>query len=156
MPELPEVETMARELAPLVVGSCIIDAWTDWPRAVRHPDVEGYVAALIGRRIVDVWRRGKWLVFRLDRGSLIIQVKMTGQLSVGPADAPRVRHVHATWTFEDGRQMRLRDVRKFARIGAYEAADLDLALGLQGPEPLAPAFTGAGASGSGPCRLTLS
>ena len=82
MPELPEVETMARELAPLVVGAEIAEAWTDWPPAVRHPDPAGYLAALPGRRIAGVRRRAKWLVVDLDRGALVIQVKMIGQLSV--------------------------------------------------------------------------
>jgi formamidopyrimidine-DNA glycosylase len=141
MPELPEVETMARELAPLVVGATIAQAWTDWPPAVRHPDMAGYLAALPGRRIEGLRRRGKWLIFDLDGGALVVQVKMTGQLSVLPADAPRDRHVHATWTFADGRQLRLRDVRKFARIGAYDTSSLQATLALQGPEPLETAFT---------------
>ena len=132
---------MARELAPLVVGATITEAWTDWPAAVRHPDPAGYAVALAGRTIVGVRRRAKWLVADLDRGALVIQVKMTGQLSVVPADSPLDRHVHATWTFADGRQMRLRDVRKFARIGAYEADALAIALAQHGPEPLEAGFT---------------
>jgi len=141
MPELPEVETMARELAPLVVGATISEAWTDWPAGVRHPDPAAYVAALTGRTILDVRRRAKWLVLDLDRGALVIQVKMTGQLTVVARQTPRDRHVHATWTFADGRQMRLRDVRKFARIGAYEAELLAATLDQHGPEPLSEAFT---------------
>ena len=141
MPELPEVETMARELAPLVVGATIASAWTDWPAAVRHPDPEGYRAALAGRTIAGVRRRAKWLVVDLDRGALVIQVKMTGQLSIVPADVARDPHVHATWTFADGRQLRLRDVRKFARIGAYETATLAAVLDRHGPEPLEADFT---------------
>jgi len=132
---------MARELAPLVVGATITEAWTDWPAAVRHPDPTGYRVALAGRTIVGVRRRAKWLVAELDRGALVIQVKMTGQLSVVPVDSPMDRHVHATWTFADGRQMRLRDVRKFARIGAYEADALAIALAEHGPEPLEAEFT---------------
>jgi len=132
---------MARELAPLVVGATITEAWTDWPAAVRHPDPTGYRVALAGRTIVGVRRRAKWLVADLDQGALVIQVKMTGQLSVVPADSPLDRHVHATWTFADGRQMRLRDVRKFARIGAYEADALAIALAQHGPEPLEAGFT---------------
>lgn len=132
---------MARELAPLVVGATISEAWTDWPPSVRHPDLAGYLAALPGQRIEAVRRRGKWLILDLDRGALIVQVKMTGQLSVVPADAPADRHVHATWTFANGRQLRLRDVRKFGRIGAYSAASLETALAQHGPEPLDAAFT---------------
>ena len=141
MPELPEVETMARELAPLIVGATISQTWTDWPPAVRHPDVTGYLDALPGRRIVGVRRRAKWLVIELDQGALVIQVKMTGQLTVVPATKPRDRYVHATWTFTDGRELRLRDVRKFARIGAYDDAALKATLDQHGPEPLGIDFT---------------
>jgi formamidopyrimidine-DNA glycosylase len=77
----------------------------------------------------------------LDRGALVIQVKMTGQLSVVPVEATGDRQVHAPWTITDGRQMRLRDVRKFARIGAYEADTLQAALAQHGPEPLEADFT---------------
>jgi formamidopyrimidine-DNA glycosylase len=141
MPELPEVETMARELAPLVVGATITSAWTDWPAAVRYPDPSGYATSLAGRTILDVRRRAKWLVLGLDRGALVIQVKMTGQLSVVAAELRRDPHVHATWTFADGREMRLRDVRKFARIGAYDPETLAVTLAQHGPEPLEPDFT---------------
>ena len=67
MPELPEVETIARELR--AAGrrvATIAEAWTDWPPAVRHPDPAGYRAALPGRTILGVRRRAKWLVMDLD------------------------------------------------------------------------------------------
>jgi formamidopyrimidine-DNA glycosylase len=81
---------------------------------------------------------------------LAIQVKMTGQLTVVPASEPRDRHVHATLTFTDGRQLRLRDTRKFARLGVFRRDEAGRLLGADeaaelfagfGPEPLDPAFT---------------
>jgi formamidopyrimidine-DNA glycosylase len=151
VPELPEVETIARELRPLVAGSRIVEAWTDWPRAVRHPTPERFCAELRGRRVLDVSRRAKWLLLWLDDDAVLaIQVKMTGQLFVVPATTPVDRHVHVALSFEDGRELRLRDVRKFARVGLYRrdetgtVRDADEALDLfagHGPEPLDPAFT---------------
>jgi formamidopyrimidine-DNA glycosylase len=151
MPELPEVETIARELEPLVRGAMIAEAWLDWPRAVRHPDPAAFVERLRGRRILGVGRRAKWLLIDLDADAvLVIQVKMTGQLFVLPGDAARDAHVHFALRLTDGRELRLRDVRKFARIGLYRRDAAGSVVGADpaaalfaghGPEPLEPAFT---------------
>lgn len=151
MPELPEVETIARELRPLVQGAVVAEAWTDWPRAIRHPSPAAFTAGLVGRRIEDVRRRAKWLVLALDGGAaLVIQVKMTGQLLVVPAAAPADRHVHVGLRFTDGRELRLRDTRKFARVGLYRQGEDGLPLDADesralfaghGPEPLEASFT---------------
>jgi formamidopyrimidine-DNA glycosylase len=120
MPELPEVETIARDLRPLLTGRTVTGARTDWPRIVAHPAVEEFVSGLRGRRVTGVERRAKWLLLDLDGGSVLaIQVKMTGQLFVVPASAPADRHVHLEIDLDDGRQLRLRDMRKFARVGLY-------------------------------------
>ncbi len=162
MPELPEVETIARELKPLVVGATISGFWTDWPRVIKHPDAGRFGPELVGREILDVGRRAKWLLLELsakpggdpapgtDSAVLAIQVKMTGQLFVLPADTPRDKHVHVVFDLADGRQLLLRDVRKFARIGLYRRHETGLILGADeskdlfsehGPEPLDDGFT---------------
>ncbi|MDQ3938203.1 MAG: DNA-formamidopyrimidine glycosylase [Chloroflexota bacterium] len=151
MPELPEVETIARELRPLLVGRTITSVWFDWPNQIKHPAPEAFADAAVGRQIVAVDRRGKWLVFSLsDAAVLIIQVKMTGQLDVLVPDAPRDRHVHAVLGLDDGRELRLRDTRKFARLGLYRRDEAGKILGAEegrelferhGPEPLDPAFS---------------
>ena len=152
MPELPEVETIARDLRPLVSGRAIVGARTDWPRIVAHPDPEAFVAGLRGRRILGVERRAKWLLLDLDGGSVLaIQVMMTGQLFVVPAGAPVDRHVHVAIDLDDGRQLRLRDMRKFARVGLYRrdgagrvVRDAGRAEGLRpGDEPARGADVGA-------------
>src|SRR6188474_2725202 len=114
MPELPEVETIARELRPLVVERTITDAWFDWPNQIKHPSPAEFVPAVRGRRILDVGRRAKWVIFDLSgEAVLAIQVKMTGQLTVVPPSDPRDKHVHATFSLDDGRELRMRDTRKF-------------------------------------------
>ena len=81
MPELPEVETMARDLAPLLRGATIEAAWWDWDKVIRHPSPEAFGRAIAGRTIEAVGRRAKWLVLDLSGdAALAIQVKMTGQL----------------------------------------------------------------------------
>jgi formamidopyrimidine-DNA glycosylase len=150
MPELPEVETIARELRPLVTGATIRDAWFDWPNQIKHPPPDQFADALRGRTILGVERRAKWLTLDLSGAAVLaIQVKMTGQLTVVAAAEPRNRHVHATLTFDDGRELRMRDTRKFGRLGVYQRDAQGRLLGADGetdllaqfgPEPLDEAF----------------
>jgi formamidopyrimidine-DNA glycosylase len=156
VPELPEVETMARELAPLVVGRTITEFRTDWPRAIRHPAPDAFAAEIAGREVLDVGRRAKWLVLSLSgrEGAapavLAVQVKMTGQLVVVPRDEAADKHVHHFFGLSDEREMRIRDTRKFGRLGLYRRDEAGAILGADearelfadfGPEPLDPDFT---------------
>lgn len=151
MPELPEVETIARELRPLVLGARITGFWTDWPRSIKHPDPDAFAAGVVGRTIDEVGRRAKWLVLELSGGWVVaLQVKMTGQVFVLPAGTPHDTHVHLRLALEDDREILIRDVRKFARIALYRRDEAGRALGSDGqtdpfealgPEPLDPAFT---------------
>ena len=148
MPELPEVETIARELRPDLVGRTITAAWLDWPRQVKHPTLDEFKARLRGRKIVSVERRAKWIVLALGpakaRGEpavLAVQVKMTGQLDVVAPDTPRDKHVHARFSLDDGNELRLHDTRKFGRFGLYTPAEAAKVLGTLGPEPLADELT---------------
>ena len=120
MPELPEVETVARDLRGLVIDATIVGATCLWPPTLRthHPDAIG--AALAGRRILGVGRRGKQLVIELSGPAILtIHLKMTGQLFVVPAALPLDPHVRLVVSFDDGRELRFRDIRKFGRIGLY-------------------------------------
>lgn len=162
MPELPEVETIARDLAPLVTGATISGSWTDWPTVIRHPDADSFAREIRGRRILGVGRRAKWLVLELSEGGVLaIQVKMTGQLFVLPEGTSHDRHVHLRLGLDPGpvaggescpgpRWLLFRDMRKFGRVGLYRRDDAGVILGAggsgelfgkHGPEPLDPAFT---------------
>jgi formamidopyrimidine-DNA glycosylase len=143
MPELPEVETIARDLRGLVAGATILGATCNWPRTLRSHEPEAFTAAVAGRTIEGVGRRGKQLLVFLgprpgavsragvgampevtdgpDAGPAVMTVhlKMTGQLFVVPAATPSDRHLHLVLQLADGRQIRFRDIRKFGRIGLY-------------------------------------
>ena len=166
MPELPEVETVARDLRGLVVGATITGARGDWPPAIAsHPTVEAFADAVAGRRVEAVGRRAKLVVVHLSGGAgtpgrdpagrdpaaLTIHLKMTGQLFVVPAGSAVDRHVHVRLALADGRELRFRDIRKFGRVGCWPldpatgelldpAAGGDLFAAF-GPEPLDDAFT---------------
>ncbi len=151
MPELPEVETIARELKPLVQGATISGVWTDWPRSIKHPEPGRFGREIVGREILDVGRRAKWLVLSLSGDAVLaIQVKMTGQIFVLPAGTTHDRHVHVRFELADGRWMLFRDIRKFGRVGLYRRGEAGQILGADdqgelfgehGPEPLADEFT---------------
>ena len=160
MPELPEVETIARELRPLLVGRTIVDAWFDWPRQIKHPAPDEFVRQIRGRQILSLDRRAKWIVVSLtgrqgansvgDEAVLAIQVKMTGYLHVVAPHAPADKHVHFRFSLDDGTEFRMRDPRKFGRMGLYKRDEAGTVLGAGeatelfaafGPEPLDDGFT---------------
>jgi formamidopyrimidine-DNA glycosylase len=146
MPELPEVETVVRDLRPPLTGRRIGDVWASG-RRLRRPWERGWGRRLRGRRVESVGRRGKWIVLGLDDGAcLVFHLGMTGQLTVTPARAPVADHTHLILDL-DGRaqQLRFRDVRRFggaAWFPAEEHAETFFRSSGLGPEPfgLDPAY----------------
>jgi formamidopyrimidine-DNA glycosylase len=146
MPELPEVETVARDLRRHLLpegggpGPVVAGARVGWVRTLRDEDPARFVDGVRGRRITAIGRRGKQLLLDLDDGSfLTIHLKMTGQLFVVPAGRPTDPYERLALRLDDGRELRFRDIRKFGRVGLYDADD-DPFDGV-GPEPLDPSFT---------------
>ena len=146
MPELPEVETVARELregqgarGPSVIGRGIERVTVKWPRHIARPSPREVQARLPGQMIQAVGRRGKYLVFQLSQDVLLIHLKMSGDLTVAPADAPRDKHAHTVFKFDDGWELRFSDTRKFGKV--FVAAQAEEVTGALGPEPLAPGVT---------------
>lgn len=146
MPELPEVETVARDLAVQVEGRTIVAVERlDWPRMVEVPeDLAAFVGALAGRRILAVGRRAKWLLIRLDQGlTLALHLRMSGSVYVPPPDGAPDRHVHLILRLDDGRAIFFHDTRKFGRARLLDAAGMAALDAAHGPEPLEDAFTPA-------------
>jgi formamidopyrimidine-DNA glycosylase len=138
MPELPEVETTVRKLRGRLRGRRIKKFKATWPRQVS-PSIAGVRRAVVGRKIERLSRRGKYIVFHLDDGSvLLVHLGMSGSLSLNKKDAT---HVRAVWELNDGSQLLFSDARKFGRIRA--AKDLGEALCGLGLEPLSKRFTAA-------------
>ncbi len=140
MPELPEVETAVRALRAPLIGRTITGARNAWPRHIALPTPDELRARVVGRRVEAIDRRGKYLVFTLsDDETLIVHLKMTGHLSVVPADTPPDPYAHTVFELDDGRELRFRDPRKFGRVYlVHDPADV---LGPLGPEPLAGEFS---------------
>jgi formamidopyrimidine-DNA glycosylase len=135
MPELPEVETVARGLRGPLVGRTLTGVGVDWPRTIGYPDLEAFQEKIVGRQVVRIGRRGKYVVIELDQGYLLIHLKMSGRLLVPPATDPLDKHTHLYLDLDDGHRLCFHDVRKFGR--AYLVDEPTQVTGHLGPEPLA-------------------
>src|SRR5512136_2968500 len=101
MPELPEVETTRRGIEPHLVGRTIT-AFTARAPKLRLPLPADLAGQLVGQRVIEVMRRGKYLLVRCDAGTLIIHLGMTGHLRVVPAATPARRHDHVDLALDNG------------------------------------------------------
>ncbi|HKW44679.1 MAG TPA: bifunctional DNA-formamidopyrimidine glycosylase/DNA-(apurinic or apyrimidinic site) lyase [Candidatus Eremiobacteraceae bacterium] len=119
MPELPEVETIARGLRDLLRGKRIRSISVAWPRTVDGRSLA--IGSLVGRRIDDVGRVGKFVAIALDdQRTLTVHLRMTGSLRVEPVKTPPDRHERLAVEFHDGSSLRFVDPRKFGRIRLLE------------------------------------
>ena len=142
MPELPEVETTLRGIAPHMVQHSIA-AITVRNRSLRWP-VPSEVACAEGQRVVACRRRAKYLLVELERGGLMIHLGMSGSLRIcGPDDAPR-KHDHVDILMDSGHVVRFNDPRRFGALLWWDAEpDEHPLLRDLGPEPLSEGFSGA-------------
>jgi len=144
MPELPEVETIARLIRPRLEGRTIEGCEVRWTRTLGGLSRPAFARAVVGARLSRVWRRGKFLVADLEQegrptGALVAHLRMTGRVHVEPHGWDAGPYLKVKLALDDGASLFFIDVRKFARLCyASDAADL---LGELGPEPLSDAFT---------------
>jgi formamidopyrimidine-DNA glycosylase len=141
MPELPEVETTRRGLAPLVTAHRIARL-TVRERRLRWPIAKGLNGKLAGREVVALNRRGKYLLFELDRGCLLIHLGMSGSLRYLPEAVPVRTHDHFDIVLDGGALLRYNDPRRFGSLHYTTAPENHPLLRDLGPEPFADAFTG--------------
>ena len=141
MPELPEVETTRRGIAPHIQGKRITAVIVRQPR-LRWPVAGDLAKTLVGQRVTAVDRRAKYLLVHTPRGSLIMHLGMSGSLRVLPADSPVAKHDHLDLVFDD-QCLRLHDPRRFgAVLWCKDAIEQHPLLRHLGPEPLSHDFDG--------------
>ena len=168
MPELPEVETVARDLARSVTGATVRSVTWTWDRSIRHPTPPArFALELRDATIARVGRRAKSVLLHLADGRVVtVALRMTGALLVEPPGTPSDPYVRVALQLTDGRELRFRDVRKFGRIGLWAGGGLRRRRGsaargsravaearspyrvgdvfaAHGPEPLAASFSAA-------------
>ncbi len=148
MPELPEVETVRQGLAQWVVDRRIARVEVRHPRAVRRhlPGPAHFAAALAGRTITDVRRRGKYLWLPLDSGDAVIgHLGMSGQLLLQPPQTPDEKHLRVRFGFDDdGPELRFVDQRTFGGLMLSEGgAELPAEIAHIARDPMDPLFSDA-------------
>ncbi|HMF27939.1 MAG TPA: bifunctional DNA-formamidopyrimidine glycosylase/DNA-(apurinic or apyrimidinic site) lyase [Candidatus Cybelea sp.] len=138
MPELPEVETVVRDLRPCLVGRRVT-ALRVGKKSLRRKWSAAWKKQIVGRCVQAIERRGKWILLDLDGPWLLVHLGMTGQFVVAAADEPRQNHTHLVFTLEGGgHELRFRDIRRFGSAAYHPTrADIDAYLAKQrlGPEP---------------------
>lgn len=144
MPELPEVETIRRGLTCQVEGRQIVAVDIRLPRLITGQTAEEFIERVVGRRILLLDRRGKYLLFRLeDDMTLVIHLRMTGRLYCRkPNDAPD-SYARLIFDLDNGDRLVFADVRTLGTLSALRSEELGIIHGLatMGPEPLSTEFT---------------
>ncbi len=140
MPELPEVETTCRGIAPHVTGHIVKDVIVRQAK-LRWPIPRGLKQKLVGHKIQAVERRAKYLLLRFKHGTLILHLGMSGSLRIIKADSTADKHDHFDLVIDSGKALRLTDPRRFGAIlwtkGDVYKHELIKSLG---PEPLDETF----------------
>jgi formamidopyrimidine-DNA glycosylase len=141
VPELPEVETTRRGLAPHLVGRTVLALDIRQPR-LRWPIPDVLRTSLPGQRIDDVERRAKYLLVHTEIGSALLHLGMSGSLRVLPAATPIGTHDHVDWRLDSGFVLRYTDPRRFGSQLWQPRGEIHPLLAGLGPEPLSVAFDG--------------
>ncbi|MFC1663557.1 bifunctional DNA-formamidopyrimidine glycosylase/DNA-(apurinic or apyrimidinic site) lyase [Patescibacteria group bacterium] len=160
MPELPEVETTVRDLKKKVLKRTFIDVWTDFSKMIKKPSFKQFKKEIKGKKIKNVWRRGKNVIFDLtENKTLLIHQKLTGHLLLGKwelkkgqwqskikgplLEDPRNRFLHLIFWLDNEKMFALSDLRKFAKIELWGTEKFRESEGIKalGPEPLDKNFT---------------
>ncbi|MFQ5880507.1 MAG: bifunctional DNA-formamidopyrimidine glycosylase/DNA-(apurinic or apyrimidinic site) lyase [Dehalococcoidia bacterium] len=141
---MPEVETVRQALLPRLVGRAFthVTILPNNPKLVRQPSAAEFCRDLVGRRIEDVSRRGKYLLLPLSHGlTLIVHLRMTGALLHRQPDDSPDPYTRAIFDLDDGTQLRYRDPRKLGNM--WLLADPAQVVGELGPDAMSEALTPA-------------
>lgn len=137
MPELPEVETVVRDLRPLLIGRQFVGL-TLSEQTLRRPWQPEWTPKILGQRVKALHRRGKWIIVELNGPErLLVHLGMTGQFTVMAASEPRPDHLHLCFTLDQGQELRFRDTRRFGSVELFtdEARLKGFLDNRLGPEP---------------------
>lgn len=120
MPELPEVETVKNTLKRKILNKNIKEAKVFYPKMIAYPKIEEFLKLIKNKKIIDIDRLGKWLIFNLDNYYLLSHLRMEGKFFYKNTKDPILKHEHLAITFDDDSQLRYQDTRKFGRMYLVE------------------------------------
>jgi formamidopyrimidine-DNA glycosylase len=138
MPELPEVETIARTLRPALIGKTILSADLRWPRTLAAPSPAAFKNRIKGQRIESISRRAKFLDLQLSDSHLLIHLRMSGDLLVVLGGYQPAKHDRLVAQLSEDTSLIFSDPRKFGRV--WLVNDPTEIFQYLGPEPLSEAF----------------
>ncbi|MFX4261348.1 bifunctional DNA-formamidopyrimidine glycosylase/DNA-(apurinic or apyrimidinic site) lyase [Pelotomaculum propionicicum] len=144
MPELPEVETVNRTLQPKLTGLKFTDVQVLLPKIVRTPEPGEFIKIIRNKKILDVSRRGKYLLISLSGGyTLAVHLRMTGRLVYSPDNLPPTKHTHVVFHLDNGHRLTFADMRQFGGLWLVPTSALKDLSGFKdlGIEPLGEQFT---------------
>lgn len=124
MPEKPEVITVANTLKKRILNKRIKSATVYWKNIIAYPDVEEFEEKIKNQKIHTISTRGKWIVFLLDDFYLLVHLRMEGKFFFREKKDKREKHEHVIFTFEDDKEMRYNDTRKFGKMWLIEKEQL--------------------------------
>lgn len=138
MPELPEVETIVRNLRPALVGRQVLSVGLFWARTLAAPAMAEFHQRMVGQRIDEVTRRAKYLHFILSGGHLLVHLRMSGDMLLRPSPCMPEPHDRLHLALDSDETLVFNDTRKFGRVWLVD--DPQQVLGNLGPEPFADDF----------------
>lgn len=139
MPELPEVETIARALEPELIGRTILSADLGWTRTLATPSPKKFIEQIQGQKIIGVSRRAKYLIIQLKDYNLMIHLRMSGDLVIRQGKIKPEKHDRLLLYLSNQKYLAFNDTRKFGRV--WLTSQPEEILGKLGPEPLEKNFT---------------
>jgi len=144
MPELPEVQTTINGLKKKVLNRAFLDVWTDTPKLFKKPDFETFRKKIKNKKIINIKRRGKNIIFELSEGYfLLVHLKMTGHFLYDKYDEedPMNSSIRVKFFLDNNKLLALSDLRKFAKIQLLTKKETKKELKHLGIEPLSADFT---------------
>ena len=136
MPELPEVETVKKGLKLKVLNKKITDCRVLYAGIINHPDKENFIKNIMNQTIIDIKRRGKFLIFELEDYYLISHLRMEGKYFIKEQSETLNKHDHIIFTLDNKHELRYNDTRKFGTMHLVKKNELDITpLSKLGVEP---------------------
>lgn len=123
MPELPEVETVRKTLIKKVLNKKIKKVEVFYENIIAEPSVEQFKKNVINQTIIDIKRKGKWLIFELNDYYLLSHLRMEGKYNLKNINEKLEKHEHVNFIFDDNTCLRYKDTRKFGKMYLYKKED---------------------------------
>jgi len=125
MPELPEVETVKKKLKNKILNRYIKDVNIYWKNIIDNKDINYFVSNIKGQQIIDIKRRGKWLLIELNNYYLVVHLRMEGKFSLKKFNEEKNKHEHVIFVLDNNLELRYNDTRKFGKMSLIDKNEIN-------------------------------